>query len=61
MHNLKHLDLIGKNIIIENSSDKTKIKLSGLIIYETKNIVVLKTDKKNIKLKKNEILKFKIL
>jgi RNase P/RNase MRP subunit p29 len=59
MHNLKSLDLIGKNILIENSSDISKKDLNGLVIFETKNIIVLKYKEKNIKIKKNEILKFK--
>jgi RNase P/RNase MRP subunit p29 len=60
MHNLKNIDLIGKKVLIENSSDVTKFKLSGLIIFESKNIVVLRNkEQKIIKIKKNEILKIK--
>lgn len=62
MVKLKDIDLIGKKIIIENSSDKTKTKISGLVIFETKNTLVLKSNSnKIIKLKKNEILSSKIL
>lgn len=60
MHSLKNIDLIGKKIKIENSSDKTKQNLLGTVIFETKNIVVLRCEK-IIKIKKNEILKYKIL
>ena len=60
MVNLKNISMIGKRILIENSSDKFKKNLSGLIIFETKHTVVLKTIEKNIiKIKKNEILKIK--
>jgi RNase P/RNase MRP subunit p29 len=60
MVNLKNIEMIGKEIFIKNSSDKNKVNLSGLIIFETKNIIVLKTkEKKIIKIKKNEILKIK--
>jgi RNase P/RNase MRP subunit p29 len=60
MVNLKNIDMIGKKIFLENSSDKSKKNLSGLMIFETKNTVVLKTnEKKIIKIKKNEILKIK--
>lgn len=59
MHNLKNLNLLGKKINIENSSDISKKDLSGLVIFETKNIIVLKLKEKEIKIKKNEILKFK--
>jgi RNase P/RNase MRP subunit p29 len=60
MHNLKDIDQIGKKISIENASCKTKSKLSGLVIFETKNIVVLRSKENKIfKLKKNEILKTK--
>lgn len=60
MVNLKNIEMIGKEIFIENSSDKNKINLSGLIIFETRNIIVLKTKKKRIiKIKKNELLKTK--
>jgi len=60
MHNLKDLNLIGKKILIENSSDFSKKNLSGLTIFETKNIVIIRTKKNKIlKIKKNEILKIK--
>jgi RNase P/RNase MRP subunit p29 len=60
MLNLKDIDKIGTKIFIENASDKTKSNLTGLVVFETKNIIVLKSDKnKIIKIKKNEILKTK--
>ena len=60
MPNLKDINKIGTKIFIENASDKTKSNLTGLVLFETKNIIVLKSDKnKIIKIKKNEILKNK--
>ena len=62
MYNIKYLDLIGKNIKIENSSDVSKINIKGLVIYETKNIVVIKNKFNKIKkIKKQEILKLTIM
>ena len=60
MLNLKDIDLIGKEVKILNSSDITKIGVSGQVINETKNIVIIrKKDNKLITIKKNEILKMK--
>ncbi len=60
MHNLKNIDMIGKKILIENSSDSTKSKISGLVIFESKNVIILRTEnKKVVNVKKNEILKIK--
>jgi len=62
MYNIKYLDLIGKNVKIENSSDVSKINIEGLIIYETKNIVVIKNKFNKIKkIKKQEILKLNVM
>jgi len=62
MYNIKYLDLIGKNVKIENSSDVSKINMEGLIIYETKNIVVIKNKFNKIKkIKKQEILKLNVM
>ena len=61
MLNLKDIDLIGKEINILNSSDITKIGINGLVINETKNIVVIrKKDNSLITIKKNEILKMNV-
>ena len=58
MINIKYLDNIGKNVKIINSSDVSKTGILGKIIYETKNILVLRDQNKNIKrIKKSEILK----
>jgi len=61
MPNIKNIDLIGKNVVIENSSDKTKIGRKGIVVFEAKNIVVLKENvsKKLITIKKSEILDLK--
>jgi RNase P/RNase MRP subunit p29 len=60
MINIKYLDNIGKDIKIENSSDISKIGLVGKVIFESKNIFVLRDKNNNIKkIKKSEILKFK--
>ncbi|HOD89729.1 MAG TPA: ribonuclease P protein subunit [archaeon] len=59
MPKLKDIDLIGKMIVIENSSDLNKIGLNGLVVYETKNIVVVKHNEKFKCIKKAEILKIK--
>jgi RNase P/RNase MRP subunit p29 len=60
MINIKYLDNIGKDIKIENSSDISKIGLVGKVIFESKNILVLRDKNNNIKkIKKSEILKFK--
>jgi len=61
MLNLKDIDLIGKEVNILNSSDITKIGINGLVINETKNIVVIrKKDNSLITIKKNEILKMNV-
>jgi len=57
MYNLKDIDLIGKKIIIENSSDKTKIGKNGLVIFETKKKIVIKSKSKTSEIKKSEMLK----
>jgi len=58
MLNLKDIDLIGKEIKIINSSDLTKIGVNGIVINETKNIVVIRKKNNEITtIKKNEILK----
>ena len=60
MLNLKDIDLIGKDIEIINSSDRTKIGIYGKVINETKNILVIRTkENKLIEIKKNEIHKMK--
>ncbi len=60
MLNLKNINLIGKNVVIENSSDLSKINVNGLVIFETKNILTIKNKENEIKkIKKNEILKLK--
>lgn len=62
MYNIKYLDLIGKNIKVENSSDVGKIKMNGIVIYETKNIVVIRNKFNKIqKIKKQEILKLNVM
>ena len=62
MYNIKYLNLIGANIKIQSSSDINKNNIEGLVIYETKNIVVIKNKLNRIqKIKKQEILKLKIM
>jgi RNase P/RNase MRP subunit p29 len=62
MYNVKYLNLIGKNVVIANSSDISKINIDGLVIFETKNVVVIKNKFNKIqKIKKQEILKLNIM
>jgi len=61
MIKLKNINLIGQKIKIINSSDVTKINLKGIVIFETKNILILRDDNLKIKkIKKSEIIKNKI-
>jgi len=62
MLNLKDIEHIGQKIIIKNASDISKINICGLVINETKNILVIRTkDDKQITVKKNEILKMEVM
>ncbi|HOZ35564.1 MAG TPA: ribonuclease P protein subunit [archaeon] len=57
MLNVKNSELIGKIIIIKNSSDRTKIGKKGIIIYQTKDLLKIRDDKEKIfEIKKNEII-----
>ena len=61
MLKVSNINLIGKKIKIINSSDPTKNDLKGIVIFETKNNLVLrKKDLKIIKIRKSEIIKNKI-
>jgi RNase P/RNase MRP subunit p29 len=57
MLNVKNSELIGKIIIIKNSSDRTKIGKKGIVIYQTKDLLKIRDDKEKIfEIKKNEII-----
>jgi RNase P/RNase MRP subunit p29 len=59
MLNIKNSELIGKEITIVNSSDKSKIGIFGVVIYQTKDELKIR----NIKIftiKFGEIIKFKV-
>jgi RNase P/RNase MRP subunit p29 len=60
MININYINLIGKNVFLKNSSDTSKIGLRGIVIYQTKNILVIRNNKnKIVKVKINEILDLK--
>ena len=60
MLNIKNSDLIGKEITIVNSSDKSKIGIFGTVIYQTKDELKIRNEKKIITIKFGEIIKFKV-
>jgi len=61
MLKVNNINLIGKKIKIVNSSDPTKNDLKGIVIFETKNNLVLRKENlKIIKIRKSEIIKNKI-
>ena len=59
MLNIKNSELIGREIIIVNSSDKSKIGVSGIVIYQTKDVLKIR-NKKIFTIKFGEIIKFKV-
>lgn len=61
MLNVNDCENLGKRIKVINSSDNTKINLEGLVIYETNKLLTLKTENNIKKIKKQEILNYKIL
>lgn len=61
MLNVKDCDNLGKKIKVINSSDNTKINIEGLVIYETDKLLTIKTKNNIKKIKKKEILNYKIL
>jgi len=61
MLNVKNSDMIGKNIVIKNSSDRTKIGKKGLVIYQTKETLKIRDDNNKIfEIKQNEIINLEI-
>ena len=54
--NLAQHELIGLNTRVLNSSDKNKIGLSGKIVDESKNTIVIETGKGERVLPKKEVL-----
>ncbi|MFA5746350.1 MAG: ribonuclease P protein subunit [archaeon] len=60
MLNVKYSDLIGKEVLIKNSTDKTKIGAKGLAIYQTKELLKLRNKEKIIIIKNNEIINLEI-
>jgi len=60
MLNIKNSELIGKEISIINSSDLSKIGISGIVIYQTKEELKIRTNKKIITIKFGEIIKFNV-
>ena len=61
MLNVKYSDLIGKEVLIKNSTDKTKIGKKGLVIYQTKETLKLRDKEKIIIIKNNEIINLEII
>jgi RNase P/RNase MRP subunit p29 len=62
MLNIKNSELIGKNVFIKNSSDRSKIGKKGLVIYQTKEILKIRDYKeKIITLKIGEIINLEII
>jgi len=61
MLNVKYSDLIGKEVLIKNSTDKTKIGTKGLVIYQTKETLKLRDKEKIIIIKNNEIINLEII
>lgn len=59
MLNIKNSELIGREITIVNSSDKSKIGVSGIVIYQTKDVLKIR-NKKIFTIKFGEIIKFKV-
>jgi ribonuclease P protein subunit POP4 len=58
-YNLIAHELIGLNVEVVNCSDPYQIGIKGKVIYETKNLLLIKTKNKTIKLiKKNCVFKF---
>ncbi len=56
MLDLKNIEYLGKNINITNATDQSKIGLCGLVIYQTKDAIVLRKNKKTFKIKIAEII-----
>lgn len=54
--NISSLNVIGKEIVIVNSSNPYLIGLKGKVIYETKNMLTIKTDNGLKKIPKNVCL-----
>lgn len=61
MLNVKDCDNLGKKVKIINSSDNKKINMEGLVIYETSELLTLRIDNNIKKIKKKEILEYKII
>lgn len=61
MLNVKDCDNLGKKVKIINSSDNKKINMEGLVIYETSELLTLRIDNNIKKIKKKEILDYKII
>ncbi|MDD3244672.1 MAG: ribonuclease P protein subunit [Candidatus ainarchaeum sp.] len=61
MLNVKDCDNLGKKVKIINSSDNKKINMEGLVIYETSELLTLRIDNDIKKIKKKEILDYKII
>ena len=58
-NNLIAHELIGLDVEVVNCSDPYQIGIKGKVIYETKNLLLIKTKNKIIKLiKKNCVFKF---
>lgn len=52
--NLMRHELIGLEVIVSKSSNKFNIGIQGQIVDETKNVMVIKTDKGNKKIQKKD-------
>jgi RNase P/RNase MRP subunit p29 len=59
MYDINSIDMIGKNIIVENSSDISKIGIKGKVIFETKNTITIQSNDRILKIKKKELLSLK--
>ncbi len=55
MLDLKDFDLLSKKVLIENSSDPSKINMQGIVIFVTDSEIVLKQKETITKIKKNEM------
>ncbi len=60
MLDIKNSWLIGKEIDILNSSDRSKIGVNGRVIYQTRDELKIRTAKKVTTVRFGEIIKFKV-
>lgn len=56
----KNVEIVGRKIEIEEAGNKSIEGICGIVINETKNLLMLKTEKGIKKIIKNQIKKIKI-